>query len=418
MKKLFTCLCLCISIYAIAQTDTAYLGAGATDMVFYNAANGAKTNASNVDWHLAFGVRAAIPPYKTNQAAAIRINEAIGIELYKSPNQKVSGWNSFDTTGWRGWQRMHNPDTSWTIGAFNVNKDFSNDYNYGWGSYAFGPHSVLGDSSVYLLKMPDGTFRKIAILNLQYDTAFNFQFDKLDNSSFSMGQVRKRPYSNKMFAYYNLDTKSVMDKEPAISDWDMVFTRYNNTSYDAANLNQDMGVLTNDSRSVAAIASSTATQPCYGGPYSTYINVIGKSWMQSTTPDSLTYFIADRNTSQNLYKFDMRYFGGSYTGRMGFTSSTSACATGISDIATQDALQAYPVPASDLLHLLLTTEAGYESTITLADITGRAVRTETRGIAAGTNDIRLNTAGLQSGNYLLSLTTSAGKVSRMISIAR
>lgn len=419
MKKLFTVLYLCLSACAIAQSDTATLGSGATDMVFYNAATGTKTTASNVDWQLAFGVRSAIPPYKTNQAAVIRINEAIGVELYKSPNQRVSGWNSFDTTGWRGWQRMHNPDTTWTIGAFNVNKDFGNDYNYGWGAYAFGPHSVIGDSSVYLLKLPDGSFRKIAILNLQYDTAYNFLFDKLDNSDLTAGQVRKRPYSNKMFAYYSLTTKSVMDKEPAISDWDMVFTRYNNTTYDAANLSQDMGVLTNDNKVVYAAGGNAGTQPCSNGPYSTYINVIGKSWMASTSPDSLSYFIAAAGTTQTLYKFKMQFFDGSSTGNMGFALTTSACsATGITSLQSQDELHIYPVPAVDVLHLSIYAESSYEANIALTDISGRVISTQRYAITSGSNDILLNTTTLQNGNYIVSVSTPSARYSRMISVIR
>ncbi len=419
MKKLFTVLYLCLSITAMAQTDTAALGAGATDMVFYNATTKVKTTASNEDWQLAFGVRSAIPPYKTNQAAVIRINEAIGVELYKSPAQKVSGWSSFDTTGWRGWQRMHNPDTTWTIGAFNVNKDFGNDYNYGWGAYSFGPHSVIGDSSVYLLKMQDGSFRKIAILNLQYDTAYNFWFDKLDNTDFTAGQVRKRPYSNKMFAYYNLDTKATLDKEPAISDWDMVFTRYNNTVFNSSDLSQDMGVLTNDSKIVFAAGGSTGAQTCYSGPYSTYINVIGKTWMASAAPDSLSYFVADAGTSQTLYKFAMNYFGGSYTGNMAFTIAATSCSTtGVSDIQGTQPLTVYPVPAADVLHLTLASDAAYDADLLLTDISGRIISRQTYPIASGQNSISLSTATLQSGNYIISLTTATGKESRMISVIK
>ncbi|MBS1593370.1 MAG: T9SS type A sorting domain-containing protein [Bacteroidetes bacterium] len=418
MKKLFTVLCLCISICAVAQSDTADLRAGATDMVFYNASTGTKTNASNLDWHLAFGVRSAIPPYKTNQAAAIRINEAIGVELYKSPSQKVSGWNSFDTTGWRGWQRMHNPDTTWTIGALNINKDFGNDYNYGWGAYSFGSHSVVGDSSVYLLKMPDGSFRKLAILNLQYDTAFNFLYDKLDNSDYTAAQVRKRLFSNKMFAYYSLDTKTATDKEPAISDWDMVFTRYNNTTYDPGNLSQDMGILTNDSRITGTEVSSTATQPCYYGAFSTYINTIGKSWMQSTTPDSLTYYLADATTSQTAFRFVMNYFGGSYTGKMAFTTTASACATGIAELNTSEALTVYPVPAVNALHMRLTSESGYDTEVAVTDIAGRTLLTKDYQVTAGQNDIEMNTSALSAGNYIITINTTAGKVSRMISVVR
>jgi hypothetical protein len=148
MKNILVLLALCWTIGAIAQSDSVSLGAGATNMVFYNVATGAKTVAANDDWHLAFTVKAAIPPYNTNQAAAIRINEAYGLKLFRSPNQKLDVWSSFDTTGYTSWQQMHNPDTTWTIGAFNINKNFGDDYNYGWGEYAFALHSVESDLSI------------------------------------------------------------------------------------------------------------------------------------------------------------------------------------------------------------------------------------------------------------------------------
>lgn len=416
MKKILVLLSLCCTISAFAQFDSVSLGAGATNMVFYNVTTGTKTVAANDDWHLAFTVKPAIPPYNTNQAAAIRINEAYGLKLYRSPNQKLDAWGSFDTTGYTGWQQMHNPDTTWTLGAFNVNKDFGDDYNYGWGEYAFALHSVESDSSVYLLQLPSGEFRKFAILNLDYDTVFNVQYDKLDNSDFTTGHIEKKPYRTKSFVYYNLETKSIMDKEPAVNAWDMVFTRYNNTVYNSTDLSQDMGVLTNDANKTYVASGSVAQQQCYNGTGSSYINTIGKSWMSSTTPDSLSYFVSG-DISGN-FKFTMTQFDGSYNGLMGF--NVNKCnATGIADVNINEAnMVAYPVPASDMLHIKLVSETESAASIQLLDMSGRVISSQNTSVSSGENDFTVNISSLQSGNYILSVSSASGKINRMVSVVR
>jgi hypothetical protein len=416
MKNILVLLSLCWTIGAIAQSDSVSLGAGATNMVFYNVATGTKTVAANDDWHLAFSVKPAIPPYNTNQSAAIRINEAYGLKLFRSPNQKLDVWSSFDTTGYTSWQQMHNPDTTWTIGAFNINKNFGDDYNYGWGEYVFALHSVESDSSIYLLQLPDGEFRKFAILNLDYDTVFNVQYDKLDNSDFTAGHIEKKPYRTKSFVYYNLETKTVMDKEPAVTTWDMVFTRYNNTTYNSSDLSQDMGVLTNDANKTYVASGATAQQQCYNGSGSSYINTIGKSWMSSTAPDSLSYFVSG-NISGN-FKFTMTVFDGSYNGLMGFNTNRCA-ATGVADIMSgSNELTAYPVPASDVLNVKLMSASESTVSIQLLDMSGRVISAQTASMSSGTNNMSINTSTLQSGNYILSVSSETYKMNRMVTVVK
>jgi hypothetical protein len=413
MNKILTLLTLCFSLSAFAQNDSVTLGAGATDMVFYNIGTGTKTTASNNDWHIAFTVRPALFPYNTNQAAALRINEANGLKLYRSPNQTLTTWSTFDTAGYTGWQQLHNPDTTWTIGAFNVNKDFNNLYNYGWGNYVFAEHSVVSDSSIYLLQLPDGSFRKFAMLALVYDTAFEVQFDKLDNSDFTTQEVRKIPYRTKSFVYYNLETKTILDKEPALTDWDMVFLRYTN-SYDSTNITKDMGILTNDAKSVYAASGSTAQQACYSGTYSNYINVIGKSWMDQNDSiiPGLAYFISGGT------RFAMAEFGGSATGLMGF--DISLCSTaGIADVnSNTSAISAYPVPASDILNVKLSSDNQTDASIQLLDMSGRMIQSQSAIIRSGENNFSLNISALQSGNYILSVSSAGGKMNRMVSVVR
>ena len=198
MKRLFTALLCAVSLCTFAQTDSVSLGAGANNMVFYNLANGSQTSSPNNDWHIAFSARyiAGFTYASTSQAAAVLINEAYGLKLFRCPNQNLAQYASFDTTGWESWQQMHNPDTTWTIGAFNINRNVSDQFNYGWGEYNQGDHNIYSDSSIYLIQMPDGSFKKFAILNLIYDTAFNVQYANLDGSGASTSQIVKNNSKN------------------------------------------------------------------------------------------------------------------------------------------------------------------------------------------------------------------------------
>jgi len=389
-------------------------------MVFYSLANGAQTSAPNNDWHIAFSVRHVQPPFNTYLGVAIRINEAYGLQLYLCPNQKLSQFSTFDTTGWQSWTRFHNPDTTWTFGAFNANTNFSDPYNYGWGEYSLSDHNVNTDSAIYLIVMPDGSFKKFAMQALIYDTVYDFQYANLDNSGLTNQQVLKNPYPTKSFVYYNLLTNSVLDKEPALANWDLVALRYNNTSYNPANLSQDIGILTNDANSAYAASGTAAQQSCYtGSGFSNHINVIGKSWMGApgdTVIPGLAYFI---QTASSGYKLTVTAFGGAATGVVAFTLSTCASQTGISEVSSAN-IQAdvYPIPASDGINVTVNSTEDANAGIKLIDMTGRTIISENMILSPGTNTLGLNTADIQPGNYILSISTPACGVNKLISIVK
>lgn len=414
MNRFFTVLCLCLSQFIYAQSDSLTMGAGATNMVFYSLATGAKTTASNDDWHIAFSARFAAFPNNTNQSAAIRINESNGLKLYHS-TQKLSQFASFDTTGWESWQRMHNPDTTWAIGAFNINKDFQNYFNYGWGSYTGPPlHNVGTDSTIYLIQMPNGDFKKFAILNLSYDTAFNVMYSNLDNSSPVTMEIRKRPYKTKMFVYLDMNTQTLIDKEPAITDWDMVYQRYNNTTFNQQDLTQDMGILTNDACAVYKASGASAQQNCSSGPYSNYINQIGK--LSAVQLNSNEAYFVKRGTSQ--YRIQFTRFDGSYTGVVAF-DKTQCTAAGIEEaIDPEVSTQMYPVPATEKLNVSFVSERANTSTITLMDISGRVIKTDMVSSTVGENTHTLDLSGIETGNYIVSLSSESIRTSRLISVVK
>ena len=417
MNRLFTVLLCVLSLGTFAQNDSVSLGSGATNMVFYNLRSGAKTTAANNDWHIAFASRyiAGITYATTCQAAAIRINEAYGLKLFRCPNQKFPQWASFDTTGWQGWQQMHNPDTSWKVGAFNINRNVNDQFNYGWGEYNIGDHNIYSDSSIYLIQLPNGSFKKFALINLAIDDTFNFQFGNLDNSGLSVMQILKN--NNKNFQYVNLINSSILDKEPTLGNWDFVAMRYNNTAYNSANLTQDIGILTNDADNSFAASGSTAQQPCYSGSYSNVINVIGKSWMGTpgdTVIPGLAYFISGQG---GTYKLTLTGFGGAATGEFDFT--VGVCSqTGISEIIPSLDMMVYPVPASELINVKLHASAEGNTEIQLLDMSGRVIISQSDFTHVGENLFPFKTASLETGNYIITMASAGSRVNKLISIVK
>ena len=420
MKRIFTALVVLISAFAQAQiNDTVTLGTYSKNMVFYNihVTPSIKTTVPNDDWHIAFSVRGAAFPNNTNQSVAIRINEAFGLKLYHS-TQKTPNFNTFDTTGWQGWQRMHNPDTTWTIGAFNINKNFNNYFNYGWGSYTGAPlHNIESDSSIYLIQMPDASFRKFSVLRLVFDTAFLIQFSNLDNTGFSTMEIRKKPYRTKSFVYVNIDTKAIMDKEPPLTDWSMVFLRYNHTHLDTSNLSQDMGVLTNDALSAYAAPASQITEQCANHyTFSNYIDVIGqtmKSHPSEVLIPNLSYWTT---AATGLDKLVFTSWGSALDGTIIITRNTCQY-TGINDIANaSNEMLLYPVPASDVLWIKLTTTS--LPTIELFDMTGRRLLSDSPVHSTDAGAYSLDIATLLSGNYIVSTVVNGERINKMFAIVK
>jgi Secretion system C-terminal sorting domain len=420
MKRLLTALLCAIAFSTFAQNDSVSLGAGAKNMVFYSLATHAKTYAANDDWHIAFSARYinGFTYPLTSIAAAVRINEAFGLKVFRSPNQRLAQWASFDTTGWHGWQQMHNPDTTWNIGAFNINRDTADQFNYGWGEYNGSDHNIYSDSSLYLIQLPDGSFKKFAILTLVYDTAFNVQYADLNGATTNLQIVKAPVNALRNFYYVNLNTNAILDKEPNLSDWDFTVLRYNNTVYDSTNTTQDIGIFSNDADNINLATGVAAQQNCYsGGNLSNLMNAIGKSW-RNTASDSIypdqSYFIIG---PASTYKFTVTGFGGAASGNLFFSESTCATA-GIAALSNISNLSIYPVPASDHIHISFQSTTEGETTLQLVDMTGRSMLSQTQTTLIGENSTSLNTASLSAGDYILSITTETAKVNRLLTIVR
>jgi hypothetical protein len=114
----------------------------------------------------------------------------------------------------------------------------------------------------------------------------------------------------------------------------------------------------------------------------------------------------------------MTVFDGSYNGLMGFNTNRCA-ATGVTDIMSgSNELTAYPVPASDVLNVKLMSASESTVSIQLLDMSGRVISAQTASMSSGTNNMSINTSTLQSGNYILSVSSETYKMNRMVTVVK
>ncbi len=356
--------------------------------VFYSLTNGEVKSSPRNIWDIAF--------YTNAFSAGIITNGGAGVELYTYPNAAADGWNSFDTTGMSGWTKMYNDASEWENGAFNRNQKGHPDY--GWGVYSMTSHDVIGDS-LYLIKTPDGIYRKLNIIR-KYSTLnrYEIRFSLLDGTQDQTVTLEVNPQNDRAFMAYSF-VNGIVDREPVAASWDIVFTKYiasvQNTPYPV------VGVLVNPSVQAARAAHTDPDFTDWSGlDFETGSDVIGYDWkyfdmnsFQYFVEDSLMYFV--KAQQGGVYKLVFDSFAGSSTGIATFTS-TLLSTLGIPDSDVAKGF-VYPNPANNQLNLVLP-GTSFSGTAGLYDLSGRLLR---NWELDRTGSMKLDVSEINSGTYIL-----------------
>lgn len=415
MKKIITLLTsISLMIGASAQvvTDTVSVNSGYVNENYYTLNNENKVPITRSDWDLAFasdGVGFG--------SSAIRINGGMGTELYKYSNDTMD-WSTLDTTGFN-WSlnRLISADTSWSVGAFS-NTTPQSGFDLGWGTYSTVTHIVSGDR-IFILKLSNGDYKKIVIDKLQSGT-YNFRYADLNGNNFVNTSISKSNYPGKNFGYYSIQNNTALDREPASTSWDLLFTKYV-TDLGGGTYYGVTGVLTNVNVKVAQAypVNDPYTEPYTGQNYGFIINTIGHDWKSFNTTtfqyeieDSLVYFVEDAN--QDVYRMVFTGFGGSANGNFIFDKELVGNTTGINDDFNKtEIFDIYPNPATSFVNVTFTSDDN--STLSLHDITGKIVYTKTI-VNSGLNQERIDASNLTKGMYFLSIISSNEKSTQKIII--
>jgi Secretion system C-terminal sorting domain len=387
---------------SFSQTqDTVSIGPGYSNQTWYNLATKQTYSQPLANWDLAFEI--------TGFNASILINSAIGLELYAIPNLEASEQNflSLDTIGINSWQKLYNSDTSWNSGAFNQNLS-SNPFDVGWGIYNMNTHIITGDS-LYIMKLADGTFKKLWIINLASGT-YNFRYANLDGSDDTQASISKSNFTGKNFGYYSLLTKSSIDREPASKDFSLVFSKY--TSFIPIPYSVT-GVLMNKGyKAIKAQGVDINTVEPNSYSYSSLINTIGYDWKRFdfslgwVLEDSLVYFV--KADSINIYKIVFTEFGGSTNGNFVF-SSEKIVSSGIHNKSGNliGSISIYPNPSNAINTTLILdlNEKISKLKVSLLSLNGQLIESIDLATNIGFNQIQLPTSSLSSGTYLVKIET-------------
>lgn len=407
-----------ISTAQYAANDSAILGAGYRNDVYYSMESGTVTTVPGNNWHLAFAMRTANPPMDVMRSTTIMVNEARNTELYKSTQ---TNWGNFDSSGYKTWHRPHNSDTSWDVGAFNADYvTASNPFYYGWGTYSQQTHHIEGNGLIYLLRLTktvnnvqmDSAFKKIRINRLLFDTQWVFTIANLDGSDSSMVTISKKDFAGKLFAYYNMVSKAVINREP--NNWDLLFTRYATfiTQFNQTIFSNTTGILQHPHTEVAELRGVPEdSAKVKGVSYSKQINTIGTDWKINPGPgqplflmeDSLTYFVKLTNNKQ--YRLNFRSFTGSSSGIISFYKGTEPDFVGLFERnAIIPSVKLFPNPASQSVQVSL---GNLLTTIQIFDITGKL-----KLQVLGNGNVNIDISGLKSGIYFVQ--AEGYKTSRLV----
>ena len=393
MKRILLSLSILLSQFAHSQmiTDTISMGAGYAQDVYYSVTSGEVITVDRSNWDLAFGTDLF--------DVSIHINEAEGMELYEASTD-VNDWSTLDTAG-MSWMPLHNSDTAWDWGAFNANAN--GEFNYGWGTYNTTVHKVFA-AAIYVLKMADGSYKKMIIDEMDLTGTYSFRVADLDGSNEVDTTLAKANYNNKHRIYMNLSNFSVVDREPARDSWEMVFTKYM-TELAPGVYYPVTGVLTAPGMRSIRRADVPVMDDSYDTTqFVSHINNIGYDWksydLQNNIyvcADSLAYFVEDENF--NVHKIYFTAFAGSSTGDIMLNRSASM-SVGLEEIEAD--VRIYPNPATTVVNVSGVVLRYYE----MFDTMGQLVKNG--------NDSTIELHELPNGIYYLRLETEQGMIGRRI----
>jgi hypothetical protein len=352
MKRLSTYLIAFIISLSVlfAEDIEIILGEGYENDLWFHFDNGIVKAEPKDNWDIAFQTG--------SKDAGIRINSQKGLLLWVVEGSHADSWDDpIDTTGMSAnWQQWHNTSSKWSIGAFNLGLNgFETNGDFGWGEYNMATHSVSGNK-VFVLKLSDNIYKKVMIEGLLHGT-YSVLWADLDGNNEETMEIKKSDYGSKMFVYLDVINKKLIDREPPLESWSLIFGKY--TAMIQMGLGQIVpygvtGVRTNPNYRTAVVegvSPSEANAPELNSDnYSSDIDRIGSDWKKLdhetftyNIVEDLSYFVTsemDDTPDPLINKILFKEFEGSNSGRLVFELNGSTSSVEIYDVSNQ--LVVYP----------------------------------------------------------------------------
>jgi len=375
-------------------------GAGYANDVYYSLENGTLTTVDRANWDIAFVTQ--------QMSVSVLANNGSGVELYTYPNGDIDNWATVDTTG-MDWTPMYNSIETWDMGAFNANTIPGDDFDYGWGSYNMTTHTITGDSIFIIRTLADSIMKVAIVQKSAMANTWEFKYSYLDGTGEQIVPLSAATYIDNYFIHYSLDSTKFINREPAMDDWDLLFTKY----YDYNIPYIVTGVLSNDNHILAQeVRESGMDQSTHNSyvdtAFTDTISIIGSDWktfdMGSFTyilNDSVVYYLktddGDSTTNSAYYKIYFTGFTGSSEGKYTFMQERLTIVSA-EEHEIQNLLQVYPNPAADRINVVF--DFVGRSDIDIIDMTGRLVHS-THYDASGFTNLSLDVSSLNTGVFFI-----------------
>jgi hypothetical protein len=396
--------CTSLGLFAQEYNDTTFTN-GNTEDVYLNLNTGDKAKADRDNWDIAFE--------NLGTTASVLINGQKGVQLYTTP-YTVSDWASFDTSGMSSWMEYINSSESWSSGAFNQQLEAGNDFDLGWGKYNVQNHVITGDS-VFLLKLADGSYKKIYVNDLTTGT-YTFTYADVDGSNEKKKQVTKNDMKDQNFGFYSIVNESVVKREPATKDWDLVFTEYitpiptgpgqfQNYPVSGVKINKGIDVAQRDGISVSSDDTT-------GLSWNTNISEIGSDWktfnrttMMYEYAKDRTYFV--RLAGGSVWKIYFTQYAGGPVGGFYYTLEKIETGASVEDLVTSS-ISMYPNPTTQEAVTISLDNGIQLKSLSLHNSAMQLVLNQENG--------HFSTSGLESGIYFVLIETTQGNAVKKLII--
>ena len=379
-----------------------------TNQSFYSMQNGEVSNVLNDNWDISFSTDVF--------SSTIRINDGKGVQLYTYHLADTSGWT--DTINYNTLlSAMHNSDTSWDIGAFDINQ--TNGFDYGWGVYNLQTHNIVGDS-LFVIQTVGGNKKKLWI-ERKVSGEYQFKYSNLDGSNPILKNIAASNYSDKKFIYYSIDQDLVLDREPKLSEWDITFTKYitpvQGMPYSVT------GVLNNYGVEIAKadnIQSPQSYNDYSAHSFKQKINTIGYDWKYYDFASSS--YLLDQNTcffikdnDNNIWKIIFTKFEGTNSGNIEFNTQLIS-STNLKEIDNISTLGVYPNPAmSNQVITLVYDIPSKNKKLQIFDLKGEEVYSN-EITSNGLNTLNIPSNYLAKGIYIVSININGQKLTNRLII--
>jgi len=378
------------ALSSLAQTADSASTMGGSSEVYYSFANGIVKTVDNNTWDIAFEMKGFL--------SAIQVNEQAGAQLYQTPFV-VADWATVDTAGMSAWEVTRNSTETWSEGAFNSN--ISSEYDLGWGQYDFNTHQVKGDS-IFLMRTRSGMWKKIYIKSLANST-YTFVYADVDGSNEMTQTIVKADFPGVNFAYYDFNGNSSLNREPATTDWDIVFTKYpvaipagpQTLYYPVVGVKINKGSEAAERNGVDVSSNDTNSLT-----WTTNITEIGSDWKTFNNTDydiveDQTFFV--RTQTGAVWKMYFTAYVGGPAATSYFTIENIKGA--LSTQTLSSGITVFPNPAQSQFQVENLNSSNF-SNLSLIDQTGRIVKSWDLSQS-------YSLVGIPSGLYYLSVKTNS-----------